>query len=95
MITLQLYTTFMKFSDKEYTNVIRNNHELLLDQSNPPIYNVTLEQFSVMNLLNSTNSSITNGEEYFSGVYFQVNYNASTKEKSVEYYESIPCALIY
>lgn len=43
LIAFQMYTTFMKYSDKQYTNVIRNNHELLLDQTDPPIYNITIE----------------------------------------------------
>lgn len=31
LIGFQMYTTWLKYSDPEYTNVIRNNHELMLD----------------------------------------------------------------
>ena len=41
LIIVQMYTTFTKYYDDEYTNVVRNNHELLIDAADPMVYNVT------------------------------------------------------
>lgn len=49
LIGYQIVTTFKKYADPEYTNVTRNNKELLLDQAEPPVFDVTRDQISLMN----------------------------------------------
>ena len=78
LIALQMYTTFTKYYNDEYTNVVRNNHELLLDQSNPLVYNITRLELSLLNNISSTDKSIINPEMYFSGVYYQQRYELAT-----------------
>jgi hypothetical protein len=69
LISFQMYTTFIKYSNSDYTNVTRNNHDLLLDQSKPPSYNITVAQMNMMSLVQTTNQTITNPTAYFSGLY--------------------------
>ncbi len=64
-----MFTTFRKYSDPEYTNVTRNNKEILLDQTDPPIFNITLQQFNLLTQITSKDTAITNTDAYFSGVY--------------------------
>lgn len=88
-----MYTTFIKYSNPEYTNVTRNNHDLLLDQSKPPSYNITVAQMNMMSLVQTTNQTITNPDAYFSGVYLQT-YNINNVI-SFDAYEAVLCSQIY
>jgi hypothetical protein len=64
-----MFTTFRKYADPEYTNVSRNNKELLLDQTDPPVFNITLQQFNLLTQITSKDTAVTNTDAYFSGVY--------------------------
>jgi len=50
-------TTFMKFADHRYVNYTRNNKQLNVDQTDPPVYKIETELFNVLTQINSTNAT--------------------------------------
>ena len=77
LITYQMTTTFRKFRDPEYTNVVRNNKILVLDQSDPLVYDISREQVTLLTAVNSPFAD--NFTTYYSGIYVQKAYNSYTK----------------
>lgn len=88
LITYQMITTFRKFRDPEYTNVIRNNKILVLDQADPLIYNISRDEVTLMT---SLTAPFENYEQYYSGVYVQKTYNTYTKQEEYVWIDPVPC----
>ena len=95
LIAFQMYTTWLKYSDPEYTNVIRNNHELMLSQTEPPVFEINKFQLSLMNRIQTSDLSILDNDQYYSGIYRQTYYNVSTNTTHYKYIENVPCSYAF
>jgi hypothetical protein len=40
LMALMFWGVFRKMTGHDYTNVVRNNHQLLLNQADPPAYDI-------------------------------------------------------
>jgi hypothetical protein len=53
LIVYQMSTTFKKFADPDYTNMVRNNKIFVLNQTAPPIYNISGASITLMTKVSS------------------------------------------